>query len=479
MAANRTIYGPNGDPISSATLNGQLAKREPMNQNWYHWAYQWMSWIYNPDTISPYEYERMYETDETVFSGVEMLVQSCLSRLGDYTHGDNRIQDFVQANLCKMDGSFLARAADMLTAVIYGYSVTEKIWEQRGDYIWVKDLQTLHPATITFDIFREGPDKNKIRCAYQFLHGFLQTELPPDKIIVYSHGSKFQNLFGKSRLKRAFKSWFIKDVLLRCWGLCLERYGTPYTVANTDMNGFVNINGQKVQNHVYLGQVLDNMGSAGSLVLDEKTKIDIKYAPKGLGQDFEQAVAAMNRSIHMAIGLPSLMMDNGKTGSYSLGQQHFDNFVLVLESILTEFTEVIISQLIRPLIELNFGEQSDYGDFQREDFSAADQNMMSQTLCNISNSGIADFRTSLEANNWGREKLGMPILDEEDFEPSLPAAPPVGPPLEPVHDSTAFSFSWAGRKRRRLARKRKQFRETVTPLDLEMAERMRRLLPAS
>ena len=45
------------------------------------------------------------------------------------------------------------------------------------------------------------------------------------------------------------------------------------------MHGMVNVNGVSVPNHVYLGEVLDNLGATGSLVVDKETSVEIKYGP--------------------------------------------------------------------------------------------------------------------------------------------------------------------------------------------------------
>ena len=62
--------------------------------------------------------------------------------------------------------------------------------------------------------------------------------------------------------------------------------------------------------------------------------------------------------------IPSLLFDNGSTGSYSLGQEHYRLFDVSLEALLSLLTEAILEQLVRPLITWNFGEQESYGEFE-------------------------------------------------------------------------------------------------------------------
>lgn len=63
--------------------------------------------------------------------------------------------------------------------------------------------------------------------------GYEERELPLNKVILYTHNGKFGNPYGTSRLKRCYKNWKIKDVILKAWALTCERYGSPYTIAKT------------------------------------------------------------------------------------------------------------------------------------------------------------------------------------------------------------------------------------------------------
>ncbi|MEW6282138.1 MAG: hypothetical protein AB1758_26265 [Candidatus Eremiobacterota bacterium] len=155
--------------------------------------------------------------------------------------------------------------------------------------------------------------------------------------------------------------------------------------------------------------------------------------------------------------LPSLIADHGSTG-YSLGQQHFDLFALSLEQLLGEVTEVLLEQLIRPLIEVNFGPQDDFGEFTIENFQADDQKLLAEVFQVLTNVGVLDA-SRIEDLNQMRLAMGFPELSPEDVEPSEPQMPLEAVPpadaggTEP--DPERFAASWPGRKRRLL---RKRFR---------------------
>lgn len=72
---------------------------EILNNQWSSWKSQWTEGVYNPDNIPVEMYERMLDTDETVFSGIEFLTMSALARLGQYTQTDQKIQEIGRAHV--------------------------------------------------------------------------------------------------------------------------------------------------------------------------------------------------------------------------------------------------------------------------------------------------------------------------------------------------------------------------------------------
>lgn len=461
-----------GHPLASTSSPMVAVSNSALNNNFYQWVQAFGSTPFqNPDNLRIEDYERMIDTDETVFSGIEFVTLAALARLGEYTHSDGKIQDLVQESLEKMDDSFANAVSEILTAIWAGYSATEIIWREDKGRVMLGGLQTLHPNSVTLDIGRPGDGhlKNKLKQVIQFYGwgGQHQVNIPVDKCIVYSHRCRFGNLYGKSRLKPAHKSWWLKDVALTAWGLTLQRYGSPHVVGKVGPGNVV-IGNQTVDSFTYLSQMIDSLSAKGSLVVDKNTEVDFLWPLRTFGGDFEMFVAYCNKMIYRALLLPSLVADHGSSGSYSLGQQHFDLFALSLEELLLEVTEVLLEQLVRPLIEFNFGPQDDYGEFGLENFQADDEKMLSELFKNLVDAGTID-KTRLEDVNWMRLRVGMPELSPEDFEPSLPEMPllptsqdpnadPNAPPANAKVQEKQFSTSWAGRKRRFLQRK---FRATA------------------
>lgn len=481
-------FSPPAATDSEATAPGQPSLDmifQIINNNWYHWGNKYETYVQNPDKIPVEEYDRMLETDETVFAGYEYLVQSVIARIGEYSHPDEVIEGFVQQNLTKMKGSFLNVCGESLSAVGYGFSVGEVVWTRKSFTITTGDkgagteqtteisdaiafdrIQFLHPSDVFINTHKEGPAKNEPSMIRQHLFNGEHIDLPMNKVMLYSHGAKFGNVYGKSRLKRAYKSWFIKEVMLRAWGVANERHGKPHTIAKANLDGNVQDPanpGTIIPYAQYLASVLDGLANNGSCIVNQTTDVSIVRAAAGMGKDFGEIIQYCNRSILMAIGLPSLLLDGGSVGSYSLGKEQGDRFNQLLEAILIEFTDVLIEQLIRPLIDYNFGEQSDYGYFGFEEWNAEDQLTIVSAIEKLTNTGYLS-KDRYADQCYVRERAGVPPITQAEMETDFPAmdvsglgsdeATPDaesgdGLPAELSERSRVFTFSAISKLRRR------------------------------
>lgn len=459
------------EPEEAPLSNDELM--ETFHNTFHHWTRYLEEYVQNPDRVPVTTYEAMYLSDETVFSSIESMIMSCLARMGEFTFPEPEIEEFIRQQLEEMEGNFSQAVADIMSAWVYGFSCTEILWRSLpGGKIGLRGLQTLHPDTIKLDIYRSGPNKNKLKSVRQFFRMDKHIDIPLQKCIVYTHNGKFGNPYGTSRLKRVYKNWKIKDVILKAWGLTCERYGSPYTIAKTTGIGRMNdpVTGVEISTAENMLRVTKALGLRGSAVIDANDSIDIKYGSANFGATFAELVGYLNKMIYRGIGLPSLITDNGNVGSHSLGKEHFKLFYLSLEHLFYEVQDVLIEQLIKPLIKMNFGEQESYGQFVLDQFQMEDAKTLAETFESLTRSGLMSA-DKLDDINAFRERLGVELWTEEDLEISAPPAitglepmtadptvPPIAPELEEANKPKpkVYSYSLAERRRnsRRIAGKR-------------------------
>lgn len=349
--------------------------------------------ICNRDKVPVEEYERMIDTDETIEMGILFLTMSILMKLGAYEHPDPEIAKFVNENLEEMEGNIYTACEEILTGLWAGFSGTEIVWRPVGDRLCLKRLVTFHPRTVLIRVDRETGQYQGIK-QWRWFAG-SPVDIPPEKMILYTYRKKFGDYYGRSILKPGRKNWLLKDPVLKMMARALDRFGTPFTsaiVPDEDIHDPDNPDNE-ISQLEYAVRILNNLQAGTGIALrygenGQEPKVNVHgNGGAGIGEAFEKALGYFNKMLMRAILAPSLLMDEGKSGSYSLGQSHFVIYNIMTSGIFRGLNETLIEQLIRRMIEYNFGKQRNYGTFAERNLVEEDLNILSQAFENLTNGG--------------------------------------------------------------------------------------------
>jgi hypothetical protein len=382
--------------------------------------------IANPDSANLLDYERMIDTDETIAAGIDFMILSTLLKLDRYQNESSKeIEDFVNGCFEGMTGSLMEACEDILSAIWAGYSGTEIVWKADGGRMVIDYLATYHPRTVFFNIDKETGrlDRQMPITQFRWFAG-SPVLLPRNKSIVFSHNARFGNWYGTSQLRRVRKNWLLKDPVLKMWVNGVDKFGTPLVAALVP-NGTDDIRDpdnptkpdgedNTISQIEYMARVLGNLQNGTGLAMasgSKEEKGDIKSlfgGGAGMGEAFHSLVTYLNKMMFRGLLVPSLVFDEGqKSGSYALGQSHFDIYQLMLDKIFKNLTETLLEQLVRQLIDLNFGPQKDYGEFPEREMSEEDMAKLAGIFLQLTNAGYMDSAAE-EDFEYVRSKFGMP-----------------------------------------------------------------------
>ena len=330
---------------------------------------QIIGYINNSEPVA--YYREMVQSDATIAACLEFVSLAVVSKIGEYTHPDKTIQDFVRANFERLEGSFIDTLKSLMSFLWAGYAVAEIVTEIEQDRVWLHSLPILPAENVRFRLDEDPGSLNygSIDEIVQNPQMVSEVHIPADKCLIIRNdypGSAEQSPYGLSRLRCILSIYAAKAEAEKNWAYALARYGSPilqYELENP---------AQKVKTSdgrfmTAFEQAQEQVNAAGELkgvVSFKGNNLQMIYPPAGIGEGFKNACDYYNRLIMRGLLIPSLLFDNGDTGSYSLGQEHYKLFDISLDAILSILTEAILEQLIRPLIDWNFGEQEDYGTFE-------------------------------------------------------------------------------------------------------------------
>jgi phage gp29-like protein len=357
----------------------------------YDRFYDTISSVFSSEIDIDIEDIKLIAQDETVFSGMNFLVSSIVSKIGDYSNPDEEIKNFINANFEDMTTSIQRRMEEMLfNAFKFGFSAPEKIWELKDGKVVLKDLAVYPSDTLTIEI-----ENDEIRSVKQAGGSKGEVEIPPEKVAIFRLG---QGVYGESYLKRCYKMWKFKQILYQLWAVGMEKYALPmiWVASSGDADDVSN--------------KLANLWSKSSIVTDLDTQVQAinSSGNADFTMQFRRAIEYANYLIYRALNLPQLLLGTEKSGAYALGKVHFRMFDDITRSYARHITDVLVDQLVTQLINYNFPNAKTYGQFViTEEPNVDDRKILAQFAEILTKIGILNVDDENDVG-YVRELCGIP-----------------------------------------------------------------------
>lgn len=360
--------------------------------------------ITNSDEYRSY-YKQMLMNDETVGTGLEYLTGRVVSRIGTYSHEDERIKGLVDRCIESIRGTLTeARRGILRDSFAYGFGVGEFTLKSEDGKWVLSSIQILDPTSLEFRMKKFDDNSYGVGSVVQKA-GISEVEIPVGKCIIKTYGDN-TTPYGKSLLRRCYRWWSFKNAIPKLWAVALERFGTPLFHVRTDSKS----------QEKDLDNAMRNMVSRSHIITDMKTEIHaIASTNGGMSGGYITAEELCDKMMYRAMFLPSLLGSGENGGSYSLGQVHLELFNATAAALAEDYIDTELEMLWRPIIEWNFGPQEDYGSFMITDAIPTGEKLsMSTMLLNLAQAGVIAPESDRE---WIREMLGLPEVEEGAVSP--------------------------------------------------------------
>lgn len=329
--------------------------------------------IFNPETITIDTLDLMKE-DPTISSGLSLIKLPICALPWRIECEDERIKMFVESALRKVWRKLIKT---LLSAVEYGYSSHEKVFEIKnikvekkepdgsvtkhfnGNALLYKKFKSHHPDSI-----RVRLDENEnFDGITQMQQGGEEVPLKKHKCFFFTHEEEFGNVFGKSRLKPAYKYWYWKEIIYNFMLMYYERRGSPPVIAHAPPG----------QSRTSAGTRTDNLQTAldlaSSLLSNSVGVVPYEQAKNGTenmwgvdfmtddkrGEMFIQAIEHLDAAILRALWIPERAITQGSgSGSYGMSSVHADLFLMAELGLVNDIEAAIDEQVIPVLVQANF-----------------------------------------------------------------------------------------------------------------------------
>jgi phage gp29-like protein len=269
-----------------------------------------------------------------------------------------RSRDFVVECFDRMEGSPTSILNQAMDAFAKGWSVQELIFELVGDHLMLAAVRAKDPAKFSVKLDEFGQISG---LGLDPMIPEAPKELPLAKFVVYANRGGYGRPKGRSDLDAAYSHWSAKARLLDAWRLHLEKFASPTVLGKYESS-------LPAADAEELLAALQDLARRSAIVYPSEVEIGLLNAGRETSSGFMDAIEFHNREIARSVLGQTLTTDEGRrVGSLALGKVHLQVFLLQLQAIRKELADMVMTeQVIRPLIELNFGE-SEIPRFQFEE----------------------------------------------------------------------------------------------------------------
>ena len=308
---------------------------------------------------------------------------------------------------------------ETLTALDFGFSAGEIVWEvkeykEEGLRVMLRDVKFRDPEFLRIDVDRGGNIT-----AFRQVSGYQAEDivLDPAKVIHYAYGSAFSNHYGVSDLRAAYRAWWSKKFITQFWNVFLERFGSPLTMMKYPTGASAELKSS-------LQAILASLSTRSDVLLPEGVQVELIEATRGGTANYGEALNYCDVGISRAILVPALlgMGVDVKRGSDSQSRLHLRVLMKVANDIATDLEDIYTAKLVKPLVDMNFPNVTDYPRFVFRDYGEYEAIEIVDSMINMFNAGILD--ADQNDVNYMRSVLGAPLREEGDEDEVMRAPPP-------------------------------------------------------
>lgn len=300
-------------------------------------------------------------------------------------------------------GNFKTTIKNLTFALIYGYILLEKIYDQveiDGKTFWtVNEIKTKPVESFKFKVDKFG----NIIQLLQKQGGNPNAPLDLHKFLYYVYQPHFNPQFGRSVLFPAYRHYWAKDNILKFWNIWLERaaVGFIHGTMETDLAP-----GQSTN----LTNALK--GLSGKSFILTPAGVDLKYVAQRDMSAFNNAVRHKDSAIAKAMFVPHTLgvSPQDATGTNAQTAVHYEEvFFNWVKDNASAIADVFNEQLFNELEMLNFGTKETK--FVFDELLTSEKRKIAKSWAELVKEGAV--QRSDEDENHIRGLLGFPELDDE------------------------------------------------------------------
>jgi len=366
-------------------------------------------------------YTEMYM--DTRIHGIEQIIRRTLFsvpfQVGYNDKDPDEIVDFINDNFENIENdNFNNILKNLLDARVYGFKVAEKVFKNDGSKLRLSKIKVYPSSYFNFQtdgkhnleyvILHQGDGKQEKFKRDEFLRKFVYFVYP------YILDGNF---YGQSVLKPLYPTWRAKKRLNIITPIAYELRSLPPVIAKyaQTLNG-----GKAAAENVSLNikdntsiQLPSRVGEKGEL----QPLIELSFLEGGFAnyEDLRKQIDEYDKDISRGLGVPDdIGYTSTDTGSNAKARTQIEVFYDLIIQEQERLEDLVNKQIIKQLIEVNFGQQKEYPKFK---FVRTNYNLLQLKIAILTELKAAGIKVK---QDYIKEFIDMPIEDDVLEKPEIP-----------------------------------------------------------
>lgn len=327
----------------------------------------------------------------------------------------DEIRAFCDSAIADMETPLDDALWDMLAALAFGSRIAEEVYRQEGSFLTLHALKVKPRKAAAFVV---DPFLNVVGIAAQLpgmgWGGSVTTDdlsrvpsiLPRSKFAILTFRPENSDPRGTSLLRPAYSFWWMKQQIPAEWLKFLSAHAVPTIIGKTRGGQVQQSDGTTIDRTTAMLNTLVALKNNSAAVIgldDEVTPLTI---PEGASQ-FVESIDACDRQITTGILGQTLATMEGKHQTRAASQEHGTVLDEAINQIRRSVCGMLRRDVLRPLVEVNYGPQAAAALTPRPSLGAAETTDMGALMAGIASLASANY---LDASQYTGidAMLGLP-----------------------------------------------------------------------
>jgi len=332
--------------------------------------------------------------------GLTLIKLSIIGKGGIYVNRKSeKIASFINEKLKELDEPFEDYLMKMLSFLEYGWFTMEKIWAIENGLPVLKGFidHEQENTYIYIDV------KNGIPIVSHILN--YEAKIPASKCIYIVNNARNKNPYGESILKPIYKHYIASDRFQKYEAIFLERLGIPPII--------LKILGFNEQNLELASEIIKTLHQESGVPIPDKWNIETLETEKKGESYFRPAIIYHDTAILRGLLFPAGLVDEGKSGTYGLGDIRFELFKWVINHYRKK-VKFVLDKFFYEWASYISPNSAKYGEWQWIPYQNIDWIQISEGIKNLVDAQIID--PTIDADFIRTEILGLKTLKDVNME---------------------------------------------------------------